>query len=212
MGRREENKRRKHEALLAAGLAAFEADGYERASIETIVREAGVARGTFYLYFEDKLALFRALVLPWTDALAEVVGTVDRTIDQVTDRTGLAEVYEGMALQIAMLGLTHSQVILLVFRELRGATEAGAFLRDQEARLLGAAVQITAHARDRGLIRVKRPEVVARMVLGATERMTFDLLTGADLGPPLEVAAEVVELFSAALLQEGAGSEDPDAG
>lgn len=212
MGRREENKRRKHEALLAAGREAFATDGYERASIETIARSAGVARGTFYLYFDDKLALFRALVLPWTDALAEVVAGVDDAIDQVTDRTSLAAVYEGMALQIAMLGLSHSEVILLVFRELRGATEAGAFLREQEARLLDAAIQITAHAKERGLIRVQRPAVVARMVLGATERMTFDLLTGADLGPPLEVAAEIVGLFSAALLQQPAGSEDPDAG
>lgn len=212
MGKREENKRKKREAMLAAGLAAFSAEGYERASIETVAREAGVARGTFYLYFEDKLALFRALVLPWTDGLAEMVDQVDATIAEIDDPARLAEVYEGMALQIAMLGLAHSEVILLVFRELRGATEAGTFLREEEARMLASAERITAHARDRGLIRVQRPAVVARMVLGAVERMTFDVLTGVELGPPLEVASEIVELFSRALLQERPRAEDADPG
>ena len=212
MGKREDNKRQKEQALLEAGLRAFTADGYERASSETMVREAGVARGTFYLYFEDKLAVFRALVLPWTDALLAVVQQVDLAIDATDDPARLQGLYEGMAMQIALLGLQHQPVILLAFRELRTAHEGGVFLRSEEHRLLEAATRMTANAADRGLLQIRNPAVATRMVLGAVERLTFDVLTGVELGPPLEVAAEVVGLFSRSLLQEAPRREDPDRG
>lgn len=212
MGKREDNKRRKEQALLEAGLRAFTAEGYDRASIETVAREAGVARGTFYLYFEDKLALFKALVLPWTEALLGVVQQVDGAIDATEDPARLQGLYEGMAMQIALLGLQHQPVILLAFRELRAASEGGVFLRAEEHRLLEAATGMTAHAAERGLLQIDNPAVVTRMVLGAVERLTFDVLTGVELGPPLQVAAEVVGLFSRSLLQQTPRSQDPDRG
>jgi AcrR family transcriptional regulator len=40
----------------------FAKHGYHAAKIDDIVAAAGVARGTFYLYFEDKRALFEEIV------------------------------------------------------------------------------------------------------------------------------------------------------
>jgi AcrR family transcriptional regulator len=48
--------------LLARARDVFAKRGYHAAKIEHIVRAAGVARGTFYLYFEDKRAVFAELV------------------------------------------------------------------------------------------------------------------------------------------------------
>lgn len=48
--------------ILDAALRVFAAKGYHAASISDIVDEAGVARGTFYLYFESKDAVFVALI------------------------------------------------------------------------------------------------------------------------------------------------------
>ena len=42
------------EQILAAARAAFDDKGYENATISDIVRRAGVAQGTFYLYFGSK--------------------------------------------------------------------------------------------------------------------------------------------------------------
>ena len=42
------------EQILAAALAVFDEKGYEGATISDIVRRAGVAQGTFYLYFGSK--------------------------------------------------------------------------------------------------------------------------------------------------------------
>lgn len=42
------------EQILAAARAVFDEKGYEKATVSDIVRRAGVAQGTFYLYFESK--------------------------------------------------------------------------------------------------------------------------------------------------------------
>jgi AcrR family transcriptional regulator len=48
--------------LLARARDVFAKRGYHATKIEHIVTAAGVARGTFYLYFEDKRAVFAELV------------------------------------------------------------------------------------------------------------------------------------------------------
>ena len=49
-------------AILEAALDGFLAEGFAATSLDAIARRAGVAKGTIYLYFADKEALFRALV------------------------------------------------------------------------------------------------------------------------------------------------------
>ncbi len=51
----------KREAILAAAVTLFGRYGYRRTAMDEIAREAGIAKGTVYLYFPTKEALFRAL-------------------------------------------------------------------------------------------------------------------------------------------------------
>jgi AcrR family transcriptional regulator len=55
--------------LVAAGTELFAELGLHGVTSARIARHAGVATGTFYLHFADKLALFRAIVF---EALAEL--------------------------------------------------------------------------------------------------------------------------------------------
>jgi AcrR family transcriptional regulator len=48
--------------ILARALEVFASKGYHRTSISDLVAAAGVARGTFYLYFQSKEAIFLELV------------------------------------------------------------------------------------------------------------------------------------------------------
>jgi AcrR family transcriptional regulator len=54
---------RTREALLDAGRALAEAGGLQRISVNAIVKEAGVAKGTFYVHFADRAAFVDALRL-----------------------------------------------------------------------------------------------------------------------------------------------------
>ena len=61
-GRRERTKAVNRAAILAAGREQFAARGYDAVGVRDIVRGTALASGTFYNYFPDKDAVFRAIV------------------------------------------------------------------------------------------------------------------------------------------------------
>jgi AcrR family transcriptional regulator len=63
IGRRERTKAANRAAILAAARDVFADDGYDAVSVRDIVRRTDLASGTFYNYFHDKDAIFRALVM-----------------------------------------------------------------------------------------------------------------------------------------------------
>ena len=63
MGKAEENKKKKYETLLNTAFDLFTAKGLNNTSISDIVERAGVAKGTFYLYFKDKYDIRSRLIV-----------------------------------------------------------------------------------------------------------------------------------------------------
>jgi AcrR family transcriptional regulator len=70
----------RREAILAAALDEFSARGFAATRLEDVARRAGVAKGTIYLHFADKEALFQELV---RTMLGPLVASLDqlRTTD-----------------------------------------------------------------------------------------------------------------------------------
>jgi len=60
--RRREQKMQRQEEILAAAFDIFATYGFAAARIDDVARQAGIAKGTIYLYFRDKEQLFRAVV------------------------------------------------------------------------------------------------------------------------------------------------------
>ncbi|MGO8814706.1 MAG: TetR/AcrR family transcriptional regulator [Terriglobia bacterium] len=60
--RRREQKLRRQKEILEAAFKVFAAHGYEAARIDDVALQAGIAKGTIYLYFRDKERLFQAVV------------------------------------------------------------------------------------------------------------------------------------------------------
>ncbi|MGN0572288.1 MAG: TetR/AcrR family transcriptional regulator [Candidatus Fimenecus sp.] len=58
-----QKKNEKYQNLISAAFDLFENNGVAGVSIDDIVKKAGVAKGTFYLYFKDKLDLISKLIL-----------------------------------------------------------------------------------------------------------------------------------------------------
>ncbi len=55
-------KGQRRQQILVHAREVFAKSGYHAAKVDDIVAAAGVARGTFYLYFEDKRAIFEEIV------------------------------------------------------------------------------------------------------------------------------------------------------
>ena len=90
--------------ILSAALRVFIEKGFAAARIEDVAREAGLAKGTLYLYFDSKVALFKGLIqtaaavpigkvqallnateAPTDEVLRAVIGVIKREIF-ATDR------------------------------------------------------------------------------------------------------------------------------
>lgn len=62
MGKVDENKQQKLESLFKSAYDLFLTQGISKTSIHDIVQKAGVAKGTFYLYFKDKYEIRDRLI------------------------------------------------------------------------------------------------------------------------------------------------------
>lgn len=63
----------KQTRLMDAASREFAAKPYNEASINQIIRDAGIPRGSFYMYFQDKEELFRYLVHGYVEQLLMVL-------------------------------------------------------------------------------------------------------------------------------------------
>ena len=62
MGKVDTNKKLKESSLLKTAFESFTTKGFSKTSITDIVSKAGVAKGTFYLYFKDKYDIRNKLI------------------------------------------------------------------------------------------------------------------------------------------------------
>src|SRR5215467_12462966 len=60
--KRAERSEARRQAIVGAALEEFCARGFAATRIDDVAARAGVAKGTIYLYFDDKQALFREIV------------------------------------------------------------------------------------------------------------------------------------------------------
>lgn len=62
MSKLDNNKKEKFESLLNTAFNMFTTKGINKTSISDITKDAGVAKGTFYLYFKDKYDIRNKLI------------------------------------------------------------------------------------------------------------------------------------------------------
>jgi len=89
--RRREQKLHRQEEILAAAFEVFAAHGFEAARIDDVARQAGIAKGTIYLYFRDKEQLFRAVVRSLLQKRFDVIaggfkGTAEQLLRELLSR------------------------------------------------------------------------------------------------------------------------------
>lgn len=200
MGRREDNKAKKRADLEAAALRLFLGQGYFGTSIEQVAAEAGVARGTFYLYFDDKDALFRALVGEALDPTIDALVDARAALDAAQNAAQSAAAYEELGRALVGTVLEHPEATLLFYREQRTPGPIGDWLRTRGAQMDAFVADLVRSLTERGLVRAVDPRFAALAIVGAIDRLVYAWLSGADLGDPAQIAHDVVRLFGEGLV------------
>lgn len=91
MPSKEENKLIKRNKILEAAYELFSKNGINLTPIDEVVKKAGVAKGTFYLYFKDKYDLTDQIVL---HECTQIVKKVIKEVSEAAKRETLTAVDE----------------------------------------------------------------------------------------------------------------------
>ena len=91
----------KPNAIVLAGLKLFTQYGYRKTSIDDIANAARVAKRTVYLHFENKAAVFLAILEYLGDQVRQRCAAAESAGGTAVDRlTGLLDAYFGMAFEL----------------------------------------------------------------------------------------------------------------
>src|SRR3984893_13273884 len=91
----------KPNAIVLAGLKLFTQYGYRKTSIDDIAQAAQVAKRTVYLHFENKAAVFLAILGYLGDQVRQRCTGAERTAGTAVDRlTGLLDAYFGLGFEL----------------------------------------------------------------------------------------------------------------
>ncbi len=196
MGTREAKKLDKQRRIEAAGMDEFLAHGFAAATVDRIVERAGVARGTYYLYYPDKDALLAVLLARVGDPLVAAVHAASAALSEGREPfTTYAAL--GEALSAVLQG--NRDGARLLQREDRSRGPGGEAARAYSRALHALTRHILDDAVRRGILRAHDTHAVGLAIVGGVERLTQAWLDPFEGEPPLapeQVTAELIGLFT----------------
>lgn len=167
-------KAERREQILAAARDVFAKRGYHQATIDDIVAQAGVARGTFYLYFVDKRAVFSELIDRFA---ARITQAIQRIVIDDPSRPVADQVQDNIR-SILRTCLAERAMTKILFTDVPGADPAF------DLKLLtfyDAAVQLlTESLKDGqalGIVGDGEPRVFAYLSIGALKELLSQAVT-----------------------------------
>jgi AcrR family transcriptional regulator len=178
----------REDQLLAAARKVFRDKGYEGATVAEIVEEAGVAQGTFYLYYPSKKDVFFAL----GQRLYEVMAA--HVTDEVAGQLPLDERVRAITAACFDAARENSDLVKLVFF---GADSVSAELQAKMAAENPVVVALRRMFEEEiaaGRMKPIDPEIAARLLIGFVRNAVLEafVLGGGDDAERLqEVAAEL---------------------
>jgi AcrR family transcriptional regulator len=193
----------RHEQILQAATTVFEASGYSQTTMDAVATEAGVSKGSIYNYFENKQALFAAVV-------QNIVAAEEGSFRLVIDSEDPAPAKIARLLDMWSEGLSRlapmARVILeswaVASRE-EGSQESLAFFREAYNRWHGWVAEIIQQGIDEGDFNPRiRPELGAAIFLAALDGLKVQLLFDMGLNFTPELMRGWREGFLAALRSE----------
>jgi TetR/AcrR family fatty acid metabolism transcriptional regulator len=198
--RREERRQQ----ILECARDAFAELGYQAVTVDDIVERADIARGTYYLYFNDKRAVLDALVDEFLQRIAGVIVGIDIAHDMHSPREQLRQNVE----RIIRLALSEPAMIKIALRDASGLDPAfdakvHSFY-DALRKLLGESLD---EGQQNGIVREGDRAVIVSIGLGGLKELVLDAVTGTLERTPQQLVDELMRFLDYGLLMAGRANE-----
>jgi len=182
--------------ILACAREVFAEKGYHAATVDDIVAKAGVARGTFYLYFGDRRTVFEALV---DEFFARLTAQI-RSIDLATGEPPLTQLRNNLH-RLCSLALAEPAMMKILLHDATGLDPAfdeklGAFYRAM-ALFLEESLE---EGQRIGLVRAGDKPIMVALGIGGLKEILLRAVTGELPDDAEALVNEIMRFFEAGLL------------
>jgi AcrR family transcriptional regulator len=187
--------------LLDAGAEIFAERGYHAARVDDVVKRARISHGTFYLYFENKEDLFRALAM---QVAGEMVELAEALPPVAPDASGREELHAWLE-RFADLYERYGAVIRAWTEAEIGGSEVGRLGTEVHAefsRMLGKRIRAAAGTD-------LDPQIAALALVAMIERLNYYVLAG-QVGINRKQMLDVLAAVTHAALFGGPDAKPPD--
>lgn len=174
-----ENKEEKEKKLLDSAFELFTEKGFKETSIQEIVNHAGVAKGTFYLYFKDKYEIQDYLITYKSNQLfLKAIKHVDKLkIDSFEDKI------------IAIIDYLidylkeHEELLVFISKNLSLGVFGDSLTNLLHRDSLGVLEMLKKEIDDKN-IKIANPEITLFMIIELTSSVVFSSIT---MGKPMPI-------------------------
>jgi AcrR family transcriptional regulator len=183
--------------ILACARDAFAEHGYQGVTVDDVVGRAQIARGTFYLYFDDKRAVLDALVDEFLKRIGACIVGIDIAHAELSPREQLRQNVE----RITRLALSEPALLKIALRDATGLDAAfDAKIRAFYEALRGLLGASLAEGQENGLVREGDRAVMVSIGLGGLKELVLDAVTGALDRSPDALVDELMRFLDRGLL------------
>ena len=193
----ETRREKRRQQILDCARDAFVDKGYEATTVDDIVARVQVARGTFYLYFQDKRAVFEALLDDFFGRIASTIRSIDLSEGAPAPREQLRDNLR----RIVELALAEPGMVKLALRTAPGTdpdldARLGKFYRALHQFM----DESLAEGQGIGLVREGDGALMVSLDLGGLEQILVDVVTGELERDAEELTAAMMQFLEGGLL------------
>jgi AcrR family transcriptional regulator len=181
------------EVIFEQALRIFSEKGFERATIEEIADQAGIAKGTFYYHFKSKSELFEFLLQQGTHIL------MDNTITALQKGGTVVERLEAVINELLSFFQDYQEFCRMIFSEILGPAAAPTrwediFKPDRQKYLLPV-IELIREGQEQGIIRNISPQTALQAILGTISTIAMTQIFHGEHFDKMKVSSQIREIL-----------------
>jgi AcrR family transcriptional regulator len=195
--------------ILDAAKQVFASRGYHATGVADIIAACDIARGTFYLHFESKRALFEIL-------LNEFLAVIEQRVNRLDETAGVSAIRDQLRANVAAVLATFSEnpeMTRLILHEAvgldKGFDDKLAEFYDRLAGLIERALEL---GQTTGIVRPLDTRILAAALLGSVKELVLRIQGGRLPGSLDRVVDETMTFLVRALFVPELLVADQDGG
>lgn len=183
--------------ILDAAKKVFAEKGFHNAGVADIIEEAGIARGTFYLYFKSKNGIFTALMEYIVQTINEQLVPIDWE-----DQDAILDVLRRNIERVQELFVGDPHLLKIIVEQATSLdAESRERMSEMERLLIEWMANLVREAQERGILKPIDANLVAFSFMGSLQRTFKGVIEGGEILPDSsQMAMKILELYMFGLI------------